>query len=85
MRCWPQPPCCVQLINCVSVAVALALRRHGVSRVMVVDWDVHHGNGTEALFDDNPDVLYVSTHQQGIFPVTGAAVAPQPLEAPERS
>lgn len=38
---------------------------------MVVDWDVHHGNGTEEIFYSSSDVLYLSTHQAGIFPGTG--------------
>jgi len=41
--------------------------------VLIVDWDVHHGNGTQALFWDNPSVLYVSTHQSPFYPGTGEA------------
>jgi acetoin utilization deacetylase AcuC-like enzyme len=59
------------LINNVAVAAA-ALVAAG-ERVAIVDWDVHHGNGTEALFWDEPGVLYVSTHQWPCYPGTGRA------------
>jgi acetoin utilization deacetylase AcuC-like enzyme len=59
------------LFNNVAVAAA-ALRAGGVGRVCIIDWDLHHGNGTQHLFDDDPSVLYVSTHQYGIYPGTGA-------------
>jgi acetoin utilization deacetylase AcuC-like enzyme len=58
------------LFNNVAVA-ARALRRDGVGRVLIVDWDVHHGNGTQHLFEDDPDVLYFSTHQFPFYPGTG--------------
>ncbi|KAI8472046.1 MAG: histone deacetylase [Monoraphidium minutum] len=67
--------CLDVLVNCAAAAAAHALTRPGVSRVLVLDWDVHHGNGTEAVFYDSPDVLYISTHQQGAFPFTGKAAA----------
>ena len=54
------------LINNVAVAAA-ALAEQG-ERVLVVDWDVHHGNGTQAIFWDEPQVLYVSTHQWPLYP-----------------
>ena len=41
--------------------------------MLIVDWDVHHGNGTQAIFWDDPSVLYVSTHQSPLFSGTGAA------------
>jgi acetoin utilization deacetylase AcuC-like enzyme len=59
------------LFNNVAVAAA-ALRAAGVDRVCIVDWDLHHGNGTQHLFEDDPDVLYVSTHQYPCYPGTGA-------------
>ncbi len=59
------------LIN--NVAVAAASLVAAGERVLIVDWDVHHGNGTEALFWDEPDVLYVSTHQWPCYPGTGRA------------
>ena len=58
--------------NNVAVAAA-ALRAAGVERVCIVDWDLHHGNGTQHLFEDDPSVLYVSTHQFPCYPGTGAA------------
>src|SRR5262245_2776351 len=59
------------LFNNVAIAAA-HLRRHGVGRVLVVDWDLHHGNGTQHLFEHDPTVLYVSTHQYPYYPGTGA-------------
>jgi acetoin utilization deacetylase AcuC-like enzyme len=58
--------------NNVAVAAAAALAR-GLSRVAIVDIDVHHGNGTQWMFYDDPRVLYVSTHQFPFYPGTGAA------------
>jgi acetoin utilization deacetylase AcuC-like enzyme len=57
------------LLNNVAVAAA-SLTARG-ERVLVVDWDVHHGNGTQAIFWDDPDVLYVSTHEWPLYPGTG--------------
>ena len=54
-----------------NVAVAAASRAVRGERVLIVDWDVHHGNGTQAIFWDDPDVLYVSTHQHPLYPGTG--------------
>lgn len=59
------------LFNNVAVAAAQA-RAAGRERVLVLDWDVHHGNGTEAIFYDDPSVLYVSLHQYPNYPGTGA-------------
>ena len=59
------------LYNQVAVAAADALAR-GLERVAVVDWDLHHGNGTQAIFDADPRVLYVSTHAYPYYPGTGA-------------
>ncbi|HTY16321.1 MAG TPA: histone deacetylase [Myxococcota bacterium] len=58
------------LVNNVAVA-AEALRRDGVGRVLILDWDVHHGNGTQHLFEDDPDILYFSAHQFPFYPGTG--------------
>jgi acetoin utilization deacetylase AcuC-like enzyme len=60
------------LFNSVAVATASALAS-GLSKVAIVDYDVHHGNGTQAIFYDEPRVLYVSTHQYPYYPGTGAA------------
>ncbi|HXK20866.1 MAG TPA: histone deacetylase [Polyangiaceae bacterium] len=60
------------LLNNVAVGVAQAKAR-GYERVLVLDWDVHHGNGTEAIFYADPSVLFVSLHQYPNYPGTGAA------------
>jgi len=60
------------LFNSVAVAAAAA-RTAGVQRVAVIDYDVHHGNGTQWMFYDDPSVLYVSLHQYPFYPGTGAA------------
>lgn len=60
------------LYNNVAVAAAHALD-HGLDRVAIVDYDVHHGNGTQWIFYDDPRVLYVSTHQYPFYPGTGSA------------
>jgi acetoin utilization deacetylase AcuC-like enzyme len=59
------------LFNNVGVAAAHALAR-GLRRVMVVDWDVHHGNGTQAMFYGDPRVLYLSSHEYPFYPGTGS-------------
>jgi acetoin utilization deacetylase AcuC-like enzyme len=60
------------LINNIAVAAAHALAR-GVQRLTVVDWDVHHGNGTQEMFWSDPRVLYVSLHQSPFYPGSGSA------------
>ena len=60
------------LYNNVAIA-ARALRDAGLARVLVVDWDVHHGNGTQHLFEEDPTVFYFSVHQFPLYPGTGAA------------
>ncbi|MCC6849708.1 MAG: histone deacetylase [Deltaproteobacteria bacterium] len=60
------------LFNNVAIG-ARWLRLRGVGRILIVDWDVHHGNGTQESFWDDPDTLYVSTHQYPFYPGTGAA------------
>lgn len=59
------------LLNNVAAAAAAA-RAAGAARVAIVDWDVHHGNGTQAIFWDDPSVLYTSVHQYPYYPGTGA-------------
>jgi acetoin utilization deacetylase AcuC-like enzyme len=61
------------LLNNVAVAAAHAIATCGIERVLVLDWDVHHGNGTEAIFASSPGVLYVSIHQSPLYPGTGPA------------
>ncbi len=60
------------LFDNVAIAAELAISEHGLSRVFVLDWDVHHGNGTQEAFRERPDVLFASIHQQHIYPGTGA-------------
>jgi acetoin utilization deacetylase AcuC-like enzyme len=60
------------LFNNVAVAARHALDRLAVSRVLVLDWDVHHGNGTNDIFYGSDEVLYVSIHQSPLYPGTGA-------------
>jgi acetoin utilization deacetylase AcuC-like enzyme len=61
------------LFSNVAVAARHACAAHGVERVLVLDWDVHHGNGTQAAFYDSEDVLFVSLHRWPFYPGTGAA------------
>jgi len=60
------------LFNNVAVAAKHLQRRRGIERVAIIDWDLHHGNGTEAIFYDDPSVLYLSLHQFPYYPGTGA-------------
>ena len=61
------------LFNNVAVAARRALDAHGAERVMIVDWDVHHGNGTNDIFHDSSEVLFVSLHESPLYPGTGPA------------
>jgi acetoin utilization deacetylase AcuC-like enzyme len=61
------------MLNNVALAARHAQRRHGVERVLIVDWDVHHGNGTQDLFYSDPSVFFFSTHQWPLYPGTGRA------------
>ncbi|QOW20912.1 histone deacetylase family protein [Lysobacter ciconiae] len=61
------------LFNNIAVAAEHAIEVHGLARVAIVDFDVHHGNGSEAIFASDARVLYLSTHQSPLFPGTGAA------------
>jgi acetoin utilization deacetylase AcuC-like enzyme len=61
------------LINTIAIVAREAQRKYGAERVAIVDFDVHHGNGTQDIFYDDPTVLYASTHQMPLFPGTGAA------------
>ncbi|MGE0284475.1 MAG: histone deacetylase family protein [Rhizobiaceae bacterium] len=60
------------LFNNAAIAARHAQKKHGAERVAIVDWDVHHGNGTQDIFWDDPTVLYCSTHQMPLYPGTGA-------------
>jgi len=59
------------LFNNVAIGAMHAIRKHGVERVLIVDWDLHHGNGTQHSFYDDPNIVYFSTHQYPFYPGTG--------------
>jgi acetoin utilization deacetylase AcuC-like enzyme len=59
------------LFNNIAVGAQYLRRRYGLERVLIVDWDLHHGNGTQHLFESDAGVLYVSTHQYPYYPGTG--------------
>ncbi len=61
------------LFNNAALAAEYAICRSEVERVLIIDWDVHHGNGTQEIFYDRGDVFYFSTHQVPLYPGTGAA------------
>ena len=61
------------LFNNVAIAAELAIRELGVERVLILDWDVHHGNGTAEAFRTRADVLFVSIHQMPLYPGSGPA------------
>ena len=60
------------LFNNVAIAARYALAEHKLERIAIIDFDVHHGNGTQATFYDNPRVLYISTHEYPLYPGTGS-------------
>ena len=57
------------IFNNAAIAARYAQRSHDLGRILIVDWDVHHGNGTQEIFYDDPSVFYFSTHQFGIYPM----------------
>lgn len=61
------------IFNHVAVAARYLQQKHGLKRIAIIDWDVHHGNGTEAIFLEDADVFYASLHEDHIYPFTGAA------------
>ena len=60
------------LVNNIAIAARYAQQVHGCERVAIIDWDVHHGNGTQDIFYDDPSVLFASTHQMPLYPGSGA-------------
>ncbi|KRG71237.1 histone deacetylase family protein [Pseudoxanthomonas dokdonensis] len=60
------------LFNNIAIAAAHALDKHGLERVAIIDFDVHHGNGSQAIFYDEPRVAYFSSHQSGLYPNSGS-------------
>lgn len=61
------------LLNNVAIGARYAQKKHGLERVLIIDWDVHHGNGTQDIFYSDPTVFYFSTHQWPLYPGTGRA------------
>lgn len=61
------------LFNNIAILARYLQRQHGLDKIAIVDWDVHHGNGTQHTFEEDPSVLYVSTHQYPYYPGTGSA------------
>ena len=59
------------LFNNVAIAARYVQKKYGLTRVLIVDWDVHHGNGTQHSFEEDPSVLFFSTHQYPHYPGTG--------------
>jgi acetoin utilization deacetylase AcuC-like enzyme len=59
------------LFNNAAIAARWAQKTHGATRVAIMDWDVHHGNGTQDIFYNDPTVMYTSTHQMPLYPGTG--------------
>ena len=72
-HCLPDKPNGFCLLNNIAIAIEAGLSEKLFSRVAVVDWDVHHGNGTEAIFYDRPEVLTISIHQERNYPLTTGA------------
>jgi acetoin utilization deacetylase AcuC-like enzyme len=60
------------LFNTVAIAARHAQRAHGLKRIAILDWDVHHGNGTQDIFWDDRDVLFISSHEMPLYPGSGA-------------
>lgn len=60
------------LFNNIAVGARYAQRHHGLKKVAVLDWDVHHGNGTQHIFEEDPSVFYISLHQFPFYPGSGA-------------
>jgi len=61
------------LLNNVAIAARYLQRYYGLVKVMIIDWDVHHGNGTQHIFEEDPSVFYFSIHQYPLYPGTGRA------------
>lgn len=61
------------IFGSIACAAHYARSRHNLQRVLIVDWDVHHGNGTQALVEDTPEIHFVSMHRWPWYPGTGAA------------
>lgn len=62
------------LFNNVAVAAKYAINKYGLSKIAIIDWDLHHGNGTQSIFYDDPSVLFISTHQFPCYPGSGSLI-----------
>ncbi len=62
------------LFNSIAVGAAHAMEEHGIERIAIIDFDVHHGNGTADIFQSDARVMYASTHQSPLYPGTGAVL-----------
>jgi acetoin utilization deacetylase AcuC-like enzyme len=60
------------LFNNVAILARYLQKQHGIEKILILDWDVHHGNGTQHSFEEDPSVLYISTHEYPYYPGTGA-------------
>jgi len=60
------------IFNNIAIGTRYVQKKHGLSKILIVDWDVHHGNGTQAAFYNDPSVLYFSVHQYPFYPGTGS-------------
>ncbi|MCF6231518.1 MAG: class II histone deacetylase [Rhodobacteraceae bacterium] len=76
-HCLPETPNGFCLLANIAIAIEAAQAEAGVGRVAVIDWDVHHGNGTEAIYYERGDVLTISVHQEGNYPLNTGAIADQ--------
>jgi acetoin utilization deacetylase AcuC-like enzyme len=61
------------LFNSIAIAARYAQKKHGIGKVLIADWDVHHGNGTQDIFYEDDSVLFFDTHQHPLYPGTGMA------------
>lgn len=61
------------IFNNIAITARHLQRRHGLQRIAIIDWDVHHGNGTQEIFLEDPAVFYASLHEEHIYPFTGSA------------
>ena len=74
-HCLPDFPNGFCLLANIAIAIEAAQATHGLGKVAVLDWDVHHGNGTEAIYYDREDVLTISIHQEGNYPLDTGAIS----------
>jgi acetoin utilization deacetylase AcuC-like enzyme len=80
-HCLPDFPNGFCLLANIAIAIETAKARHGLGRVAVIDWDVHHGNGTEAIFYDRDDVMTISIHQEGNYPLDTGGIGDRGRDA----